>query len=482
MKEGDEYANPYGDVEEPRVKTSTFAYDSENDSDNQEYGEKESHVRLIDKKASKKSSPKAVGGKSPPLDSESELAMAIVDILSCCDGNSNEAKILRNMESRVHESGSLIQNSYEEKRELFVDEYSKKKKTSMLSKISPKNWFPTSKSTKNPNKYMVRSSSSLAGSMLSGARPSETAPAMSSSRKETIKKRFTYAIVVVVLILLLVVIVSVVKATAGKNKQGRHDLHHPDILDNNSEPHADCSVIDDEEYPNVLTQCVCKGAITKISNEAIEKYQVFLQAFGAEYLHADETIESCSARNQALMWLAEDKGTNLSVALVQRHTLVLFFVKMNGLAWTLDEAHQHWLTAHHECTWHGIACNENNQVTAIELWDLNLDGEIPKELMGLTSLKRLSLPENRIHGHLPIDAFIMMSSLTDLTLFMNSISGSIDGQILKSAYQLETLNFDSNDLTGSIPTEIGLLSHLKEIKVRHTPSGVQRHCVIFSSL
>ena len=123
------------------------------------------------------------------------------------------------------------------------------------------------------------------------------------------------------------------------------------------------------------------------------------------------------------------------------------------------------MTSDHECTWFGIACNDNKEVTAIDLWDINLSGPLPKELMSLTSLERLALPENSISGHLPVDAFVMMPLLKDLTLFMNSISGPIDGRIFNSVKMLESLNIDSNDLTGSIPSEIGNLSGLKEVKV-----------------
>lgn len=137
---------------------------------------------------------------------------------------------------------------------------------------------------------------------------------------------------------------------------------------------------------------------------------------------------------------------------------------MGGLAWNLED-HQKWLTPEHECTWFGIICNEDKEVTGIELWNLGLDGPLPKEIMSLTSLERLSLPENSIRGKLPVDAFVMMPKLTDLTLFMNSISGSIDPLIFDLVTSLKTFNLDSNALTGPIPTEIGNLDDLEQLKV-----------------
>lgn len=232
-----------------------------------------------------------------------------------------------------------------------------------------------------------------------------------------------------------------------------------------SHPTKDCSLVSEQDHPNVMSQCACEGTISIISEKAKKKYHTFLEAFGAEYLQETESMNSCSARNQALVWLAEDDGSVLSDVLIQRHSIVLFFIKLGGLEWTLEDGLQRWMTSDHECTWFGIACNEDKEVTAIDLWELNLKGPLPKELMSLTSLQRLALPENNISGHLPVDAFVMMSKLTDLSLFMNSISGPIDGRIFNSLKELETLNIDSNDLTGPIPSEIGKLSNLKELKV-----------------
>lgn len=137
---------------------------------------------------------------------------------------------------------------------------------------------------------------------------------------------------------------------------------------------------------------------------------------------------------------------------------------MGGISWTLEE-HQKWLTSWHECTWFGIVCNDNKEVTGIELWNLGLEGPIPKEIMSLTNLERLSMPENNIQGELPVDAFFGMKKLTDLTLFMNSISGGIDSRIFESATRLVTLNLDSNSLTGSVPTEVGKLDNLVQLKL-----------------
>ena len=425
--------SPYGDLQEAKAQHAAFAYNSGHD----DVGVKESTARLINNKSN----------ETP--DKESGLAMAVVDILSCCDPDSAEGKVLQAMGTRIHEKGNFAD---EEKRDLFSDEY--QKRPSSVAKFSPSKLLESMKSNKSSGStYSVRSSSSFAG-------PGE---------KRNKKSGCSYGVAAVFFILAVIVFSSAVIIAISASSRNNSLA----VGSEAAHPMKDCTLVSEQDHPNVLSQCACHGSITVISEKAKDKYNNFLEAFGAEYLQPRETIDSCSARNQALVWLAEDDGSTLSDVLIQRHALVLFFVKLKGLEWTLEEEHQKWLTSDHECTWFGVACNEDKEVTAIDLWDLNLNGPLPKELMSLTSLERLALPENKITGQLPVDAFVMMSKLTDLSLFMNSISGSIDGQIFDSVTQLRTLNLDSNDLSGPIPTEVGKLSNLLELKVRSSDTKVE---------
>ena len=399
-------------------------------------GNKESTVRLISNDKSDDHS-----------ESDSELALAVDDILSCCDPNSAQAKLIRDMGRSMIERTNHLGDD-EEKQEFFSDEYPKQ--PSLLGKFSPSKIIESMKgggssSMSRSNTYPVRSSSSFAGPV----------------KKQNNSSTCRYGVLCAVLILAVAALCAVIAVIVSTDSRHSAPAVHSEL----SHPIKDCSLVGDQDHPNVLSQCACSGSISIISEKAKEKYHTFLDAFGAEYLQQRESMDSCSARNQALVWLAEDKGSVLSDVLIQRHSLVLFFIKLNGLEWTLEDGHQKWMTSDHECTWFGVACNEDKEVTAIDLWDVNLDGPLPKELMSLTSLERLALPENKITGHLPVDAFVMMSKLTDLSLFMNSISGPIDGRIFDSVKKLKTLNIDSNDLTGSIPAEIGQLTGLQELKV-----------------
>jgi Leucine rich repeat len=461
------YSSPYGDLTsedmsaEPRQQHSTFAY---HDGDNKDIAASDANYEES-------------RGLIKPInnhDTESDLAMAVIDILSCCDGsvNQNQAKLLKDMEHRYQEKGNLVKNIDDEEGQRKNFPYVPFKVTSLIRKLLPVSTKPKGKllrgfdedssnknSSKyyNTNRYAARSSSGMTGQLPVRG---ETRSATQKDSSHSVRKKLcliTAAVLLLVTAVLVVLVLRSVRGSTGVEDTGSF---------NSAPMTSDCVQVSQQPYPHVFSQCACRGSITEISDAAQEKYQMLLNSFGAEYLHSNETMASCSARNQALVWLAEDEESALNSALIQRHALVLFFIKLNGLHWTLVPGLQEWLTPDHECTWHGIVCSNDKEVTSVELWNLNLEGSIPKEIMSLTALKTLSLPENKIKGHLPTDAFVMLPKLSDLTLFMNSITGSIDYRILDRMTSLRTFNLDSNNLTGTLATNIGKLLALEELKVR----------------
>ena len=415
-------------IADSKQRTSTAVYGDD----------EESNVGLIEK--SRRSE-----GQDNDED-ESDLEKAVVDILSCCTGNlnTNQAKILQDMQGRINEKGNLL-DDIGDISDQFDDECSNKQ--FIKSKLSPRQW--------------IRNLQPKVEGPISTDQPFIRA----LPEKEKKKRPSILLICAVGAIMLILLTLLVVIAMKKKNsKKGTGNIQYVHSKDGVGAPTADCHLVTTQKHPSPLSQCECDGKITKIFPETNKKYDQLKEAFGENYLKANETMDSCSARNQALVWLAEDGASLHSELLVQRHSLALFYIKMHGLYWELEER-QKWMTPDHECTWFGVACNDNMEVVAVELWNVNLDGSIPKELMSLTSLERLSLPENKIHGHLPDEMFRFMNKLTDLTLFMNSLSGNISPGIFEYVANLKLLNLDSNDLTGEIPTEVGLLSKLESLKV-----------------
>jgi Leucine-rich repeat (LRR) protein len=89
-----------------------------------------------------------------------------------------------------------------------------------------------------------------------------------------------------------------------------------------------------------------------------------------------------------------------------------------------------------------------------------LNGTVPDEISILSSLEILDLGNNNdLIGTIP-SAIGGLLDLTELRLTSSSFTGSIPEDI-GNMTSLETISIDINDLTGSIPTSIGGLSRLR---------------------
>ncbi|CAB9520668.1 leucine Rich Repeat [Seminavis robusta] len=180
-----------------------------------------------------------------------------------------------------------------------------------------------------------------------------------------------------------------------------------------------------------------------------------------------------------------------------------------------------WLTGRHECDWAGIRCNRTSKiVTELHLYDFNLTGTVPTELVKLDGLQVLAFPRNSLTGTPPSELGLMQN-LQEITLESNQLSGipipdewfrlsnlnrlqlgdhrlggnhfsptplsSRIGQLTKLHYldlsfadttgtmpselfRLTELNdlifWRNNRMTGTLPTELGLLSKLEFFSVR----------------
>ena len=164
------------------------------------------------------------------------------------------------------------------------------------------------------------------------------------------------------------------------------------------------------------------------------------------------------------------------------------------------------------CSWSGIKCNKDSNVTSIDLSmkklggvlsgkqlsvfteviDFNLSnnlfsGKLPPEIFNLTNLKSLDIGTNNFSGQFPkgisklkslvvFDAwensfsgqlpaeFSELENLKILNLFGNSFSGSIPSEY-GSFRSLESLLLAVNSLTGSIPPELGNLKTVTSMEI-----------------
>ena len=119
--------------------------------------------------------------------------------------------------------------------------------------------------------------------------------------------------------------------------------------------------------------------------------------------------------------------------------------------------------------WEYIDIDENLEgkykVTQINLGYLQLTGKIPKEIVKLINLQRLSLYDNQLTGEIPKEIGKLIN-LQDLYLNNNQLTGEIPKEIGKLT-NLQKLYLNNNQLTGEIPKEIQQMKHYIFFKIKN---------------
>ncbi|KAK6134393.1 hypothetical protein DH2020_031859 [Rehmannia glutinosa] len=103
------------------------------------------------------------------------------------------------------------------------------------------------------------------------------------------------------------------------------------------------------------------------------------------------------------------------------------------------------------CTWIGVTCSRrhSSRVTALDLFDLGLEGTIAQEIGNLSFLTYLNVANNSFTGPIP-DEIGNLSRLRFLRLSNNQLGGHIPTS-LGMLTNLEMLDLSDNRLTGSVP-------------------------------
>nr|GMD91709.1 protein STRUBBELIG-RECEPTOR FAMILY 8 [Ipomoea batatas] len=137
-------------------------------------------------------------------------------------------------------------------------------------------------------------------------------------------------------------------------------------------------------------------------------------------------------------------------------------------------------------SWKGVTC-QGSAVVSIEISGLGLNGTMGYMLNGFTSLKELDMSSNKIHDLIP---YQLPPNLTSLNLANNNITGSIPysislmtslnylnfsgnslaqpiGDMFTNRSELATLDVSFNNFSGDLPPSLGFLSNLSTLRMQN---------------
>ena len=138
------------------------------------------------------------------------------------------------------------------------------------------------------------------------------------------------------------------------------------------------------------------------------------------------------------------------------YALIALYDSTNGPDWTTNDG---WKATDTPCQWPGVTC-ANGTVTAIDLPNNNLVGDIPDQIGALINLEELNLNDNQISGAIPT-TIDHLNNLETLNLENNALTGSLPVE-LGDATNLQTVNLANNQISGEIP-DLNALSQLQTL-------------------
>jgi len=176
---------------------------------------------------------------------------------------------------------------------------------------------------------------------------------------------------------------------------------------------------------------------TKLSDASVDKGAALLDISSPQF--------------RAYAWLVEDSefggGYTDEKRLLQRYALATLYFATNGVHWTKSD---NWITLADECDWFGISGCEDADT---------------EEIISI------ELKENRLQGGIPPELFEFLPSVVVLNLATNELSGPIPKEIgmLKA---IDILELAENQLT-SVPAELGNLNSISHVFLQANDFGGQ---------
>lgn len=105
------------------------------------------------------------------------------------------------------------------------------------------------------------------------------------------------------------------------------------------------------------------------------------------------------------------------------------------------------------CSWEGLECDDDGELTAFRLEGFALEGQLPTDIVFLSKLEVLDLNFNSIKGTIPENWGTHLTNLKTLNLAANELTGRIPPTLVNMV-KLENLWLGGNKLRGTISDKL----------------------------
>jgi Leucine-rich repeat (LRR) protein len=138
-------------------------------------------------------------------------------------------------------------------------------------------------------------------------------------------------------------------------------------------------------------------------------------------INADAAIQKAISINfNCAPTISDPTRTEAGVPVEECQALVDLYNATDGENWTVKNG---WLDNFDPCTWSGVVCNADKNVTALRLSMRGLTGSIPASIGNLTQLDELLLNGNRLSHNLPA-SLVSLKNLVKADLGYNMLTAS----------------------------------------------------------
>lgn len=221
------------------------------------------------------------------------------------------------------------------------------------------------------------------------------------------------------------------------------------------------------QLPDSLSELSALVKLDVSGNILAGALPVTLTALALEELRYSDTRLCVPQEEDFLAWLAgiaQHEGSGRECPPTSQYDILrAIYEATNGPKWLNND---NWLTDAPLGEWYGVGTDSNDQVVSLSLSYNFLQGQIPPEIGGLSSLVYLRLGGSyALTGPLPEELFDL-PKLTTLNLRRFNMGGAVPTQLTRLT-QLEWLSLASAGLGGPLPAEIAELTNLNYLDLSY---------------